>query len=83
MSNLIYKKADVKTAQWLNNKAIAKLSEAIADVAMLRYKFHNDDNSCIKASVKLQDDLRIAENYLYHTRHFVKCRLVYDYNRPF
>ena len=83
MSNFINKKANAKTAQWLNDQAIAKLSKAIAEVAMLRYKFHNDDNSCIKASVKLQDDLRKAQNHLYNARHNCKCRLVYDYNRPF
>jgi hypothetical protein len=83
MNNFINKEANAKTANWLNREAITELAMSIADVAVLRYAFHNDDNTCKETSINLQEELRLAHNHLWHVRHNCKCRLVYDYNRPF
>ena len=72
-----------KTADWLNKKSITELAISNATVSWLRYEMDNDDKSCPQSSEHLEDELRIEENILWHRRHICKCRLVYDYNRPF
>ncbi len=74
---------NAKNANWLTKESITELAMSIAEVATLRYAFHNDDNTCIETSVNLQENLRIAQNEMYHFSHKCKCRMVYDYNNPF
>tara|TARA_R100001463_G_C3523528_1_gene221029 strand:+ start:35 stop:313 length:279 start_codon:yes stop_codon:yes gene_type:complete len=83
MNNFINKKANAKTANWLNKESITELAMSIADVAVLRYEFDNDDKACEETSYNLQEELRIAENHLYHVGYNCKCRLAYLRNRPF
>lgn len=83
MNNFINKEANAKTANWLNRESITELAMSIADVAVLRYEFDNDDKACKEASINLQEELRLAENHMWHVRHNCKCRLAYFRNRPF
>jgi len=83
MKNFINKEANAKTANWLNKESITELAMSIADVAVLRYEFDNDDKACKETSYNLKEELRIAENHLYHVGHNCRCRLAYFRNRPF